>query len=145
MTTREEALVNWGKLRSHLVAVHTGAADRTRPDIGWNIGYYWPVQGTVDYSGHECGTACCLAGHALIALRGDVFGHDHPSTEASQLLGLERALDGSPPVVETREDSLFAPPGFISHRRVYDLPAAIRMCDRVLAGEPAYWGVEAAS
>jgi hypothetical protein len=58
-------MINLMKLRTHLAALANPLSPK--PEVGFNMRDYFPSPITpryIDHSPHQCGTVCCIGGHA---------------------------------------------------------------------------------
>lgn len=102
-------------------------------EVGFNMESFAPVGDLVDYSGHNCGTSCCLAGHVLIqaGISTSSFLID---SVAAEYLGLS----------EIQSTRLFTPVSLKNLDPYSATPEqAIKVLEHLLATGEVDWGVMA--
>lgn len=68
------------KLRDHLAWIQDSESN---PETGFNMGSYFTFKPYADTSTHNCGSSCCIAGHAIL-LSGKKKNEAGDSTECRE-------------------------------------------------------------
>lgn len=92
MSLTPETRAKLATLKERIAVCHLFNGEK----VGFNMAYFDPEPGHPDRTGHECGTVCCIGGHAILMkaeeLKVSPVSLGFSTHAAADYLGISRSL-----------------------------------------------------